>query len=532
MQKCSKLLHGNGLLLGMGVLIGAILLMFHNASEVVLLFGVGNHVVFMAWFCVAGICCGLGIVLSLHGFRSFAARVQPRTVACTLMVGAFGIALYAMAVILFHSTVVLAIAGWLSGISGMAAFVLWGVLFSRVAPDVHVRCLAVDGVLGAALFFGFSFLPARFQAVAAFALFVLSEVALLVAVGGAPARAEASSRAHGSPCTNRKLLASLWKAVLGVFLCAYIFGLTWDPTLARIAYSRPAIRLDVLLGACVASLALVAITRRGNGRLGASANAILPVASAVILVLPFIESDGVAWLSVLTGCIREASFILIVYVLWMSCTEVVIGHRDSVPRAYALGLSIACAGILVGILSIPYLGLSGQVVSLVCLTAYLAALAISLALPHDVTLNQPDSRAGTPNEQPCADVEEAGVRPHDGAFGADRQRYVEAGEARELFDADTALACGTDPVADACARMACSAKLSPREVEVFNLLARGHTQSFIAKELGVSNNTIRTHVRHIYCKIGASSREDLLALVEGCTRGVEELAVKTGWQMR
>lgn len=40
------------------------------------------------------------------------------------------------------------------------------------------------------------------------------------------------------------------------------------------------------------------------------------------------------------------------------------------------------------------------------------------------------------------------------------------------------------------------------------------SSTFIAENLGISENTVRTHVRHIYEKLGVSSREELIAYVD------------------
>jgi LuxR family maltose regulon positive regulatory protein len=48
--------------------------------------------------------------------------------------------------------------------------------------------------------------------------------------------------------------------------------------------------------------------------------------------------------------------------------------------------------------------------------------------------------------------------------------------------------------------------LSERELQVLQLLATSLTQPEIASRLYVSINTIRTHVKHIYAKLGVHSR--------------------------
>jgi len=48
--------------------------------------------------------------------------------------------------------------------------------------------------------------------------------------------------------------------------------------------------------------------------------------------------------------------------------------------------------------------------------------------------------------------------------------------------------------------------LTPREVEVLRLLARGHTNREIARRLTLTSKTASNHIEHIYAKAGVSSR--------------------------
>lgn len=53
--------------------------------------------------------------------------------------------------------------------------------------------------------------------------------------------------------------------------------------------------------------------------------------------------------------------------------------------------------------------------------------------------------------------------------------------------------------------------ISPREMEVLRALAAGHSNKEIARELGVSPNTIKTHVARLFAKLDARRRTDALA---------------------
>jgi DNA-binding NarL/FixJ family response regulator len=53
--------------------------------------------------------------------------------------------------------------------------------------------------------------------------------------------------------------------------------------------------------------------------------------------------------------------------------------------------------------------------------------------------------------------------------------------------------------------------LTPKETEVLPLLRAGHSNAQIALSLQVGVETVRTHTRNIYKKLGVSSRRELLA---------------------
>ena len=65
-----------------------------------------------------------------------------------------------------------------------------------------------------------------------------------------------------------------------------------------------------------------------------------------------------------------------------------------------------------------------------------------------------------------------------------------------------------------CARTADRHGLTSREREVLAYLARGRNATFIQKELCVSFSTAKTHIYHIYQKLGISSQQQLIDLVE------------------
>ena len=66
----------------------------------------------------------------------------------------------------------------------------------------------------------------------------------------------------------------------------------------------------------------------------------------------------------------------------------------------------------------------------------------------------------------------------------------------------------------ACSTIADRASLTPREREVFEMLARGRDSFYIQEQLTVSRNTVKAHVKHIYAKLDIHTHQDLLDIVE------------------
>jgi HD-GYP domain-containing protein (c-di-GMP phosphodiesterase class II) len=115
-------------------------------------------------------------------------------------------------------------------------------------------------------------------------------------------------------------------------------------------------------------------------------------------------------------------------------------------------------------------------------------------------------------------------RPHRPALTARQataalRADVRAGRfAAEAVDAVLAAAGGTAP-----RRRAGPAGLTPREVEVLALIARGASTRQVARRLGIATKTAGTHVERIYVKTGATTRSTatLFAVQHGLLESLE-----------
>ena len=88
----------------------------------------------------------------------------------------------------------------------------------------------------------------------------------------------------------------------------------------------------------------------------------------------------------------------------------------------------------------------------------------------------------------------------------------------ELFRAVEAAAQGQAMLSPAVAtrlmgqmRRPASEPLSQRELEVLELIARGSTNREAAKQLFISESTVKTHLMHVYAKLGVNDRAAAVA---------------------
>jgi DNA-binding CsgD family transcriptional regulator len=68
---------------------------------------------------------------------------------------------------------------------------------------------------------------------------------------------------------------------------------------------------------------------------------------------------------------------------------------------------------------------------------------------------------------------------------------------------------GTLRNAAAARRRARAFGLTPREVEIIRCVVAGCTNRAIAKRIGISENTVKSHLTNIFNKSGASNRVEL-----------------------
>jgi len=56
-------------------------------------------------------------------------------------------------------------------------------------------------------------------------------------------------------------------------------------------------------------------------------------------------------------------------------------------------------------------------------------------------------------------------------------------------------------------------KLTPQQTRVTELLKRGLCNKLIAREMGIAESTVRTHLNFIYARMGVNKRKEVARLL-------------------
>lgn len=199
----------------------------------------------------------------------------------------------------------------------------------------------------------------------------------------------------------------------------------------------------------------------------------LALGVAGFLVLPFVGGRY----TTLTATVVGAAWSYFDMVVWIVLSDIIFRVRKPAVEVLGWGRFCAHAGMLVG-------ALLGVMVAAVAPSGSVIGIAASLMIAYALVLLGMFSGKN--------------VSAYD-AWGASEEVVVT-----------------TQPATldERCAKLARQYRLTPREREALCLMARGRNVAYIQQAMGLSNATAKTHVHHVYTKLGVHDRQQLLNLVD------------------
>ena len=399
-------------------------------------------------------------------------------------------------------------------------FLLWCELYAKL--DIASAGVAVAGsyLLGSALYFGLGPLDASMLLGIGMALPLASSAMLSCGLGYLV-------RAAGSSASNRwrgESLASLLRSRIFPWRIIFVIGVFYFA--AGVSRAVLSTSLDLLSVGCAGVLVVALVVLSPVISSGVSIYRMMGIALPVMaasLLVGVVAGDGSAVARILISVAQTVGMIVLVMFLCDS------SHRFGLPVVVLVAAAriVTTVAFLVGgcasgmTLELANRTLGTELLYAVAIVAFGAATAYWLygvnaagefgrtegklsAGERAATFAVPGARGAGPKLKPAAGSVGAGA-DEAGTAGLSVEAAGEGG----ALTGDQASEALRAYIEQRSHMLAKSYGLSPRETDVLILLAWGKTMHAVEETLVLSANTIKTHVRHIYSKLGIHSRAEL-----------------------
>lgn len=333
------------------------------------------------------------------------------------------------------------------------------------------------------------------------------------------------------PRVYRRAVADYWRSALAVGALAFAAGVIRGVALLHPEISQ-AVNGASMLGALVAAVVLLVLWQRMSFRFGLTSvfRVVYPLTITGFLLLPYL---GPGYLN-LFAAFTYLVFSLVQMLMMMQCAQV---SRDrGINPVFVYGFF---GGVVYIMQSVGFL--LGWVSDFVSLGSsewlYIVAMASSYVLGITLlattgTLFKPLTSHGAVAADPIEFLPLAGKsageahgtregvvpsgtskrKPSKGASNStDKVPRKRRNRPSSSEDAGTI----RDKTSKQCIELKDAYGLSMRETEVMELIARGNSMASIADRLVISENTVRTHAKHIYTKLDIHKRQELLDMLNG-----------------
>lgn len=506
--------------------------------------------------CAAIALACVGVSLASHRLPSrFSASALAGTavVSCAAMVSGYLVAVWTGGVV-----ALVCVGAALLGVGLALAFSAWCSSFSRMGLEGATETALLSVVLGSALSLASSFLSMEALEASFFVAAVLSSVLLIICCKRGPAVApDCEGVSEGRAGVGRASLKGALESVRKPLPCACAIAFAVAITRMMSLTAAPGMSVSIgMLGVLLAGLAavvLLAMRKKGETRIGIPSlfQVLFPVVATLLLVM----SAAGPLVAVLVGSAVFAIHSTMFALVMPACIE---GASKSCARPLTVyGLF---AGMVYALFALAtWLGVSlfaggdaGASVSLVAVLLVFYVLAMANAMMQrrsgrdgaarfdgrdgvDVAVADAggvvavgaaaDASGAAAGGISANGVSATGVAAGGGAEaaaaggvgvapvagGANPAGPVDATPGVRTEDAGTA---GEDPIERRCLAVARAYGLSPRETDVLVAFAHGRNVAYLAEHLVLSANTIRSHSKTLYAKLGVHSKQELIDLVE------------------
>ena len=370
-----------------------------------------------------------------------------------------------------------AIVVWvLLGAGELSLSLVWTVLFSMMAPKWTAMSIAVGGALATPLFLLVAGAGSPLMGLVGLAFIVISCMVLasILVSRVDPDALKAMEGYQRDPSITLKAAASIAANGMAYGFVVVMLALT----------GIKAVLIASAAGIVGAGVAILWATKRTKSRWDMSGmqRLTVPIVATSILFIPYFGHTG----RIVCGAVAVGTF---AYATLMEWTDLVVSNAEFQlypVKRYAMGRLAQWTGFALGVVVAFFAFRAGDVAieglgELSCVIAIIVVAAFSL-------------------------------------YGADDSETEDALLALMTASAECPPSIdppkNASPFRDRCRAIAEQYDLSPREAEVFTCLAKGRNAEYIQQKLFISSNTAKTHITHIYRKMGINSQQRLIDLVD------------------
>lgn len=477
------------------------------------------------WWSVP-LCAAIGFSLLIVGFVAARASFRHRDRA-VVPVGA------AAHIVVVIAYMLLGLAPSASGIHVCALAVMagvglglacatWADAFAWFDRDSSVKLVAISLMVAALAHLILNLAVPHFLAAAFCALAVIAACSLGLFFkvrkrnGGAGDQRGASPT---QPSSGVAALAETIKAVRNPLYCAASIAFSVAITRMLALLLVPETSADVntfgLAGVAIGSIVLLLANKRTGESLASSISipslfrVLFPIVATLLLALS-LAGD---MLALPVGATVFAIYFIVSALMLPICIDAAKERGVSPVSAFGLFAGLVYLVFAIAtLLGIVLLG--GNVVDsrvvVVCILVVLYILAMAFVLMERHardSFSAEAQRGGDDIEwQGLADAVRASFEGSDSA--------LKGGVQEGVASSDPIPSDGPDPIERRCMVLASQRGLSPRETDVLVAFAHGRNVAYLASQLVLSENTIRSHSKTLYTKLGVHSKQELIDLVE------------------
>ncbi len=515
----------------------------YRSADVTALFYLVQMVAFLLMFCAAG-------AMTWRSSR-WARKVHVAAFSAPLMTGPLML-IAAMYVEELALAFVVA-AAVLVGVGSAGFLISWQRVFASMETVAGTLALIKGTAASALLYFALCLIPAALTSyLIPLVMVPLAGLCLWIAAGKTDVE---QPMFEDVPCEHVVVYRNALRESLPVAISIGAFGFS-SGAIRFIAVTHQElfgmINIASMAFLLVVTVILFAVWRTRAFRLDLVTvfRAMFPVAGTCLVILPF-AGEGFADVGF---AVTYACFALTCMLMMMHCAQISRDSGISPVFIYAFYAAVAyfmqMCGYVVGYASGSGASLGLEQLSLVAVVSLYVMLLVALlgrrvSKLHTsrleflmVSPRRVEDAGSSGAAEEADDAEGAGgvegatarggaapggtgaSRVSDGR-GVDLDSSAASGAGPRGSIARTAGSLGADArgtedlTAIRCARVRELYGLSSREAEVMELIVRGNTGPAIAEMLFISENTMRTHSKRIYAKMGMHEKQELVVLVEG-----------------